>query len=116
VFGRILDLQEQNQSFSKVAALIRAAQSDGRGEAVHIAGIRVSADFFRLFGLAPAMGRDFAPGEDKPGAPAVVILSSSFHRRAFDGAPDAIGQSIDIDGKPHTIIGVLLRAYDSYPR
>jgi putative ABC transport system permease protein len=114
--GELLDIQQQNQSFSKVAAW-RAASVNltGRGEAVHVAGARVSADFFRLFGLAPAVGRDFAPGEDNPGAAAVVMLSSSFHRRAFDGAREAIGQSLDIDGKSHTIIGVLHPAYD-YPR
>ena len=115
--GEYLDVQQQSQSYSKVAAFTSSSVNlTGRGEAVRLVGARVSADFFRLLGLAPALGRDFAPGEDQPGAPAVVMLSSSFHRRAFDSAPEAIGQSIDIDGKPHTIIGVLPMAYDHYPR
>jgi putative ABC transport system permease protein len=110
------DIQQQNQSFSKVAAIDTASFNlTARSEAVHVGGARVSADFFRVFGLAPALGRDFAPGEDQAGAAAVVMLSSSFHRRAFDGAPDVIGQSIDIDGTPHTIIGVLAPAYDRPP-
>jgi predicted permease len=119
--GELLDIRQQNQSFSKVAAWraagvnLTGVHAGALGESVHVAGARVSADFFRLFGLAAAMGRDFAPEEDKPGAEAVVMLSSSFHRRAFDGAPEAIGRSIDVDGKPHTIIGVLHPAYD-YPR
>jgi putative ABC transport system permease protein len=131
--NEFLDVRQQNQSCSKVAAIttdsvnltglgrrgqnLRGQDLQGQNpqeqsEAVHIGGARVSADFFRLFGLAPALGRDFAPGEDQLGAPAVVLLSSSFHRRAFDGAPDAVGQSIDIDGTPHTIIGVLPHQYD----
>jgi putative ABC transport system permease protein len=107
------DIQQQNQSFSKVAAINTASFNlTARGEAVHVGGAKVSADFFRVFGWAPALGRDFAPGEDQAGAAAVVMLSSSFHRRTFDGAADVIGQSIDIDGTPHTIIGVLPPAYD----
>jgi putative ABC transport system permease protein len=110
------DVQQQNQSFSQVAAIDTASFNlTARGETVHVGGARVSADFFRVFGLAPALGRNFAPGEDQAGAAAVVMLSSSFHRRAFDGAPDVIGQSIDIDGTPHTIIGVLSPAYDRPP-
>lgn len=110
------DLQQQNQSFSKVVAINTASFNlTARGEAIHVGGARVSADFFRAFGVAPALGRDLAPGEDQAGAAAVVMLSSSFHRRAFDGAPDVVGQSIDIDGTPHTIIGVLPAAYDRPP-
>jgi predicted permease len=116
--SEFLDVQQQNRSFAKVAAIqtdsfnLTGVGPGGQGEAVHVGGARVSADFFRLFGLAPALGRDFAPGEDQPGAPAVVMLSASFHRRVFDGALDVIGRSIDIDGTPHTIIGVLSGAYD----
>lgn len=110
------DLQQQSQSFSEVAAIDTASFNlTVRGEAAHVSGARVSADFFRVFGLPPALGRDFAPGEDQAGAGAVVMLSSSFHRRTFDGSPDVIGQSIDIDGTPHTIIGVLSPAYDRPP-
>jgi predicted permease len=119
--SEFLDIQQQNQSFSKVAALsygdvnVSGLELRGQGEAIHVPGATVSVEFFRLLGLAPALGRDFAPGEDQPGAAAVVILSASFHRRAFDGALDAIGQSIDIDGTPHTIIGVLPLAYEKLP-
>jgi putative ABC transport system permease protein len=70
----------------------------------------------RLLGLPPALGRDFAAGEDREGAAPVVILSSSFHRRAFAGAADIVGQVIELDGKPHTVIGVLSPVYDHQPR
>ncbi len=125
--GEYLDIEQQSQSFSKLVAITSSSVNltgrnltglniTGGGEAVRLLAARVSPDFFRQLGLAPAMGRDFAPGEDQPRAPAVVMLSWSFHRRAFDGAADAIGQSIDIDGQPRTIIGVLPMAYDYYPR
>ncbi len=119
--SEFLDIQRQNQSFTKVAGLSYGAanvtgnQRRGQGEAIHVSGATVSIDFFRLLGLAPALGRDFAPGEDQPGAAAVVMLSASFHRRAFDGARGVIGQSIAIDGTPHTIVGVLPPAYEQLP-
>lgn len=110
------DIQQQNQSFAHVAAINTASFNlTARGEATHVSGAQVSADFFRVFGLAPALGRAFAPGEDQAGAAPVAMLSSSFHRRAFDGAPDVIGQTLDLDGTPHTIVGVLPPAYDRPP-
>jgi putative ABC transport system permease protein len=119
--AEFLEIQQQNHSFSELAATsygdVDVTGLDGRGQgpAVHVSGACVSVDFFRLLGLAPALGRDFAPGEDQPGAPGVAILSDSFHRRAFGGAADILGKSVDIDGTPHTIIGVLPREYEQLP-
>jgi len=115
--NEFLDIQARNQSFSKVGAWATdSVNLIGRGESVRVPAARVSAELIRLLGLPPALGRDFAPGEDKAGAAPVAMLSSSFHRRVFGGSRDAIGQVIDIDGTPHTIIGVLPPAYDHYPR
>jgi putative ABC transport system permease protein len=119
--SEFLDLQRQNRSFSKLAATsyadvdVTGIGGPGPGQAVHVSGACVSVDFFRLLGLAPALGRDFAPGDDQPGAPAVALVSASFHRRAFGGAADVIGKTIDIDGTPHTIIGVLPADYEQLP-
>ncbi len=119
--SEFLDFRRHNRSFSEVAMLsygdTNVAVRDGeeQAQALHVRGFEVSANFFRLLGVTPVLGRDFAPGEDQPGAPAVVLLSESFHRRAFDGAPDAVGKSIDINGAPHTIIGVLPEACEHLP-
>jgi putative ABC transport system permease protein len=112
-----LDILNRTQSFSKVAALTTGSVNLTRhGESLRVGGHRASAEFIRLFGVPPVLGRDFAPGEDAEGAPLVVLLSSRFHRRVFNGAVDAVGQVVDIDGQPHTIIGVLPPVYDHYPR
>ena len=76
----------------------------------------MSAEFIRLLGIAPELGRDFVPGEDREGAAPVAILSAAFHRRAFDGDRNIVGKVIELDGKPHTVIGVLPPAYDHQPR
>ena len=112
-----LDVQDKNHSFSKVAALTGGTLNmTGRGEAVRVQAMWVSAEFIRLLGVPPMLGRDFAPGEDVEGAAPVVMLSSAFHRRAFASDPDIVGKTIELDGKPNTIIGVLPPAYDHQPR
>jgi len=74
-------------------------------ESIH--GTRVSAGFFRTLGVVPTLGRDFRDGEDKPGAPGVVMLSYGAWQRRFGGRRDVIGQSVMLSNIAHTIIGVL---------
>jgi predicted permease len=83
---------------------------------VRIAAGYVTPDFFRVLGVPPSLGRDFAPDEDRLGAPNVVLLGAAFHRRVFDGATDVVGKTVDLDGLPHTIIGVVSPLLDFEPR
>lgn len=111
--GEFLDIQNKNRSFAKVAGYVATSVNlTGRGEAVRISAGVASAELMRLLGVPPALGRDFAPGEDRAGAAPVAILGAAFHQRAWGGAADAIGQVIQLDGKPYTIIGVLPAVYD----
>jgi predicted permease len=73
-----------------------------------------SANLFRTLGVAPALGRDFAASDDRPGAPATVILSHSLWKRRYNGDPAVIGTSIWLDGSPHTVIGVMPASF-AYP-
>jgi putative ABC transport system permease protein len=115
--NEFLDIQKKNHSYSIVAALTSGSVNlTGQGDATRVAALWVSADMVRLLGVPPMIGRDFAPGEDQSGAPPVAMLSSAFHRRMFASSPEVVGKVIDIDGKPHTIVGVLPPAYDHYPR
>jgi hypothetical protein len=72
-------------------------------------GTRVSAGFFRMLGVVPALGRDFHNSEDRPGAPRTVILSNSTWRKRYGGKRDVIGRTVSLDGALYTIIGVLPR-------
>jgi macrolide transport system ATP-binding/permease protein len=76
---------------------------------------RVSDGFFRVLGVAPILGRDFASGEDLLSAPRTTILSYASWQKRFGGSPDVIGQSVVLDEKPHTIIGVLPRDFHFVP-
>ncbi len=75
----------------------------------------VSAGFFRTLGVAPALGRDFHPGEDSPAAPQSVILSYAAWQKWFGGSKDVIGETVSLSGVPHTIVGVLPASFEFAP-
>jgi putative ABC transport system permease protein len=105
--NEFLDIRDKNHSFSQVAGYVSSnVNFSGHGEAVHVAAGFVTADFFRVLGIAPSVGRGFAPDEDVLGAPDVVILGAAFHRRVFAGDPDIVGKTIELEGRPHTVIGI----------
>ena len=68
---------------------------------------RVGAGFFRVLGVTPAIGREFTPGEDVPGGPAVAILSHDLWMSAFGGDRSMLGQTILLRGEPWQVIGVM---------
>jgi len=73
---------------------------------------RVSAGFFRTLRVAPALGRDFHPGEDSLSAANVVVISYGFWQRQFGGRKDVIGQTVKLSGVLHTVIGVLPKDFE----
>jgi predicted permease len=77
----------------------------GRAERVDAA--LVTADFFHVLGVDPARGRPFTRDEDTKGNNSVAILSDAFWRSRFAGRIDAIGSTIDLDGSPIRVIGVM---------
>ena len=73
-----------------------------------------SSNMLPLLGVQPALGRNFSPDEDKPSANPTVLLSWGLWKRRFGGNPSIVNQSILLDGKPYTVIGVM-PAWFSYP-
>ncbi len=67
----------------------------------------VSDNFFDLLGVKPLLGRTFLPGEDKPGAAAVLVLSYEYWQNNFGGDPKVVGQVFEMNNKPHTVVGVI---------
>ncbi|HEX6048665.1 MAG TPA: ABC transporter permease [Gemmatimonadaceae bacterium] len=78
-------------------------------------GGRVTAGFFSMLGVTPAHGRAFAPGEDVPNAPRIAVLSDGYWRRQLGADRGVIGRSIEIDGTPHVVIGVLPAGFHFAP-
>lgn len=79
----------------------------GTSGAEALAGSSVGADFFRVLGVAPMLGRTFAAGEDAPNGPRVVVISYSLWKRQFSADPTIVGKSITLNGTAYTVIGVM---------
>jgi predicted permease len=73
----------------------------------YVPAARVSASFFPVLGIPPALGRTFTAAEDLPGGPAAAILSHDLFRTLFDNNPAILGHAILIKGVPTPIVGVL---------
>ncbi len=98
---------QQNQSLDIGAYTGGGAIMSGRGEPERIFSPSATANFFSVLGVEPIIGRAFQPGEDKPGAPRVTMLTYGMWQRRFGGDPGIIGQSLTLNGDSYTVIGVL---------
>src|SRR6478672_11886209 len=67
----------------------------------------VTDEFFKIIGVAPILGRDFTAEDNKPGSEKTTILGHEIWQRDFGGDPNIVGQSVRINGRAATIIGVM---------
>jgi putative ABC transport system permease protein len=111
--GNFADWKSRNQVFEDIAALTfrDAFNLTGEGIPVEIRGRGVTANLFSLLGASPALGRDFRPEDDVPGAPHVTILTHGVWLRQFGGDPGVIGKEISLNGEGYIVIGVMLRGF-----
>jgi putative ABC transport system permease protein len=83
----------------------------GVGEPVHLEGMRVSSGFFPALGVSPALGRIFTAEEDQPGREREVLLSDTLWRGQFHSDPEVVGRTIDLNGAPYNVLGVMPRGF-----
>jgi ABC-type antimicrobial peptide transport system permease subunit len=106
-YGDFLDLRARQQSFHDVAGwAFNRFSYTARGVSGVSFGELVSGEYFQVLGVRPAFGRLLQPADDSPTAPAVAVISHSLWQRVFDGAPDAIGETIRINGVNFEVAGV----------
>jgi len=107
------DWKRENRTFSAMAISRGYGFSlIGAGEPERVSGQFVTADFFSVLGVAPLLGRDFAPGEDEFGAGPVALISENLWRRKFGSSPDAIGKGVTLDDKSYMIVGVIPASFN----
>lgn len=100
--------QQGLKSFSQVAGY-RWMNSNltGAGDPVRVDWAGITANFLPMLRIRPQLGRGFRDDEDRPGGPAVILLSDRFWRSYFHADPNVVGKSVAINGREQTIIGVL---------
>ncbi len=105
------DWRQDNHVFATLVAARTAGFSltaPGR-EPERLRGAKVTAGFQDLLRTPMLLGRAFTPGEEKPGAEPVAIVSETLWRRVWSGDPKILGRAVVLDGQPYTVVGVLPR-------
>jgi putative ABC transport system permease protein len=107
------DWRSRTQSFEDIAGYkpIGFIVSD-LGEAERIEGMEVTSNFFPLLKVNPIRGRNFQVDEERRGAPLVAIVSYDFWQSRFGGNEAVLDQKLTVNGKPHTIVGILPPGFD----
>ena len=109
-------LREAHRVFSEVGAFDPLTVNwSGREKPEQLDAAQVTPSFFSVLGTGPMMGRYLAPGEEGRAAAAVAVVSYSFWRGRLGANPRALGETIALDGVPHTIVGVMPQGF-VYPK
>ena len=111
-FPNFRDWQRQARSFTSMAAYTyRPTTLSGDKDAEPALALETSDRLFDVLGAKPALGRTFLAGEDQPGREAVVVISYRLWQRRYAGDASIVGRSVELGGKPHTIIGVMQNSF-----
>ena len=104
-----LDWRTQNRSFAELAAeQYGPVTVTGKNEAERVPREAVTPNFFSVLGITPRLGR-LLTGDS--GGPAEVVLSYGYWERRYGGSPFALGQTLTLDRRPYTIVGVMPAGY-----
>ncbi|HYY56581.1 MAG TPA: ABC transporter permease [Pyrinomonadaceae bacterium] len=106
--ANFLDWQDQSSSFEEMAAFYDArANLTGTGEPEEIPAQISTGNLFTVLGAQAALGRVFTNEDAEPGRDNVIVLSYGLWQRRFGASPQVVGQTIMLNGKPFTVIGVM---------
>ena len=107
-YPNFLDWRKDNHTFAAMGlARGYSFSMTGRGDAEQMNGEFLSDGFFAVIGVRPVLGREFTPADETMGASPVAMISEDLWRNKFDGAPNVLGQTITLDGKNFSIVGVV---------
>ena len=107
--AELQDWRDQSRSFAGLAAYRDATMniSDDRALPEQARGTWLTANAFGVLRQQPLLGRDFAAGDERPGAEPVAIISYSLWKNRYGGDPDVLGRTLRVNGQPATIVGVM---------
>jgi putative ABC transport system permease protein len=104
-----VDWKAQNSSFQDMTLFGWGNDFNlsAQGSPDHIIGVPTEANFFSLLGVQPLLGRTWTAGEDQPGKNQVAVLGYALWRSRFAGDPHAVGETVELNSKKYTIVGVM---------
>ncbi|MFY9554986.1 MAG: ABC transporter permease [Blastocatellia bacterium] len=109
-------LRDNTHSLEAIAAYSTSgANLTGDGDPERVSIGTVSADFFKVLGRPPHLGRVFRTGEDAPGKNGICVISFGFWQRRFGGDPDIVGRSLNLNNNAIEVIGVMPSGF-TFPR
>ena len=110
------DLQQATPAFSGMTAFAdEYVNLTGLDQPERVQVVSATPDFFDVLQIAPRLGRGFRPEEGGAGAGRVIVLSHAFWETRFNSEPGVLGRSVELDGQPHTIIGVMPESFEMLP-
>jgi putative ABC transport system permease protein len=105
--------RERTHTFESLAAYEGGEfMLTGNGDPEVVPGAAITYNYFNVLGREPLLGRSFTANEDTPGNNNVAVLSYSLWQRRFGGNPNIVGQSINLDSNPTTIVGIMPPDFD----
>jgi putative ABC transport system permease protein len=108
VWAEYTEWSRRSRSFDGIAALADVSYNvTGDGEPERVEASATTANLFSVLGVQPLLGRTFAPEDGETGASPVVVISDRLWLRRYGGEPDVIGRAMVLDGRSHTLIGVV---------
>ena len=111
--GDIRQWRERQSVVRGIAGYRNVAVTLREGEAPErLTGMGVTEGLFETLGVVPALGRTFLPEETRAGGPRVAILTWDLWETRFGGDPELPGRSINLQGEPHTVVGVMPRGFE----
>src|SRR5215471_4227311 len=114
-YPNFVDWRQQSRSFEQMAAYRwRYLNFSGMGDPERIMAREVSANFFSVLGVKPALGRAFLAEEDRVGGDPVAVMSDGYWRRRFGRDPNLLGKTFTLDDRSYTLIGILPRDFKFY--
>jgi predicted permease len=113
--ANFLDVRAAATGLQGLAAFDNGAFTmTGRGEPRRVESAEVSAGFFDVMGVHPAIGRGFLDGENEPGRAKLAVLSHGLWQEHWGGDPTVLGQAVSLDGQSYVVVGVAPAAF-AYP-
>jgi putative ABC transport system permease protein len=112
--ANFVDWRRDTTAFESMAAFDDFSPTlSNLGEPERVHALSASGTFFTTLGATSAMGRTLLAEDDRADADGVAVLSDGFWRRAFGGSRDAIGRTLILDGRPHTVVGIMPDGFDT---